>query len=198
MTSQEIFETYKKAEILDIKDFILIFFAIILVAAAISWLGKGDFQEIIINSILFSIVITLFITILVNYINNERIDEWGEKIETQYIEKLPLEKDKILDYVVTSDYLLEENSNFFTKEKHGNLKPTKISIVKITYLSDGIKKERTVNAKIERDKSIKEPYIEYQYLENNLPYDIEVSKYTVFLKGFYNTTLYIPEQYEAK
>ena len=193
MTTQELIETYEKAKILTTSDYMLFFLCVMLIVAVVAFLRKETIQDILLVSVLISFAFTLFITITVGLINNGRMDKWTEVVETKYIEHLPVKKDKIIDYAVTSDYLLEENDKFFTKEKSSNSKHTKISIVKIIYLSDGIKKEKKVNAKIVRVKDLKEPYIEYQYLENNLPYDVDVSPETIFSKGFYNTTLYLPK-----
>jgi hypothetical protein len=62
--------------------------------------------------------------------------------------------------------------------------------IKFTYLNQNIKTIDTVVTTIKPVKDLKSPYLEYQYIETDLPQN---AVKIIFKKGYHNPVLYIPE-----
>ena len=100
--------------------------------------------------------------------NEKKINKWKEKIRTEYINKLPLEKHEVVDY-----------KTFGRSSDEDKMK------IEFIYLRAHIKTAETLTAAVKRIKGLETPYIEFQYLGEELIKE--------FKKGYYNPVLYIPE-----
>jgi hypothetical protein len=137
-------------------------------------------------SIFFKVIGVVFLlgasySLVTSHFNN--VENWKEKTKEEYIEKLPFEKKEIVDYVIVESNTDTKDMEYFTQ----NIKYT--NTVEIEYLKDGVKTKKTIEVIIRKSKSLKKPYIEYKNVEKN----ILKTEDSIFKKGFYNTTLYIPE-----
>ena len=117
-------------------------------------------------------------------IYKKEMNELNNKIEEQYIEKLPKEKMDVLSYGNVDIADVEIKNYYFTQEEN------EILILKVRLNKDGIIKEKIIKARVKVVKDLKQAYLEYQILERDLsPSEEDIE----FEKGYYNTTLYIPE-----
>lgn len=106
--------------------------------------------------------------------NPKEIMKWKEIVRKEYVNKLPIEKIEVLDY-----------KGIGQKVNENQLK------IEFTYLNQNVLTMDTVVATIKTVKGLKQPYLEYQYIEKNLP---QTSNEVIFKKGYHNPVLYIPEQ----
>ena len=105
--------------------------------------------------------------------NQKQLVEWEGTVRVEYVNKLPIEKIEVLDY-----------KGIGQKINDNQLK------IQFTYVNQNIETIDTAVATIKPVKDLKKPYLEYQYIEKNLPQNEEE---IIFKKGYHNAILYIPE-----
>ena len=122
--------------------------------------------------------------LIVVSICQKEISELNYKVEDRYIEKLPKEEANVLSYGNVDVTDIEIKNHYFTR------KDSEILALKVRLNKDGIISERIIKAQVKVVKDLKQAYLEYQILEQDLSDNVENVR---FKKGYYNTTLYIPE-----
>jgi hypothetical protein len=132
------------------------------------------------------ITMPIFIVGMIFFANiyKSEMNELENKVEEQYIEKLPKEKMKVISYGNVDVTDLEIKNHYFTQEE------SEILALKVRFNKNGIITEKIIKAQIEVVKGLKQAYLEYQVLEQDLTQSQNKIR---FKKGYYNTTLYIPE-----
>jgi hypothetical protein len=132
------------------------------------------------------ITIPIFVVGMIFFSNiyKNEMNELDNKVEEQYIEKLPEEKIDIISFGNIDIADIEIKNYYFTQEEY------EILTLKVKLEKNGIITEKIIKAQVEVVKDLKQTYLEYQILEQ----DLSRSKNKIhYKKGYYNTTLYIPE-----
>jgi hypothetical protein len=181
VTLQEVLDTYEKANIVNSESVIFIIFGVIVLCILVNKFLKKFKSESNFNEISFGVVVFSLIILFSFLIQQDRIIDWKKDVKINYIEELPVEKAKVMEYAILKEHPLNEN----------NISKNSISSARIIFLKDGLNREETLDVKIIRDNDIDEPYIEYQYLEQNLPKTKMMSNIEIY-KGIYNAILYVP------
>jgi hypothetical protein len=122
-----------------------------------------------IPAFLAMIVITMMMVIGFD----EHQKEWKETVKIEYIDNLPIEKVDVVKYKAIGKRVSE-----------GRMK------IKFTYIYQTLEAEETLVATIKPVKGLKKPYMEFQFLDRNLPLN---NDYIILKKGYYNPILYVPE-----
>jgi hypothetical protein len=131
-----------------------------------------------------SIPILIVWMVIIETIYRKEVNELNNKIEEQYIEKLPKEKIDVKSFGNVDVTDIEIKNHYFTQEE------SEILALKVRLYKDGIIRERIIKTQVKVVKDLKQAYLEYQILEQDLsPSEVDVK----FKKGYYNTTLFIPE-----
>jgi uncharacterized membrane protein YvbJ len=124
-------------------------------------------------AIFIGITVLAFVMYQEYSVKPKELVEWEETVREEYVNKLSIEKIEVLDY-----------KGIGQKINDNQLK------IEFTYLNQNIKTVDTVVATIKPIKNLKAPYLEYQYIEKNVPQNGEE---IIFEKGYHNPILYIPE-----
>jgi hypothetical protein len=166
----------------------IIVVVLILMTIGLMYLIKMKFFKATELNLLKSFVIALPLLmvemIIVENIFDKEQNELNNKIEAQYIEKLTKEKMEVKSFRNVDVTDIEIKNHYFTQEE------SEILALKVRLYKDGIIRERIIKTQVKVVKDLKQAYLEYQILEQDLsPSEVDVK----FKKGYYNTTLFIPE-----
>jgi hypothetical protein len=107
----------------------------------------------------------------------EGLREWKKNVQTNYLDKLPIEKVEIIEYVSIGKRLSGEQME-----------------IEFTYLYKTIKTKTTLMTTIKTVDGLEKPYLEFQYVENKIP---EENMFPNLKKEYYNPILYVPNQKET-
>jgi hypothetical protein len=188
MTIQEANKMYQVAVGEINNNYQLIFYTVLLVvlfAAIVIIFIKNKKIENWFMLIAFIVLISNVIFFGYNVKKIEKnIVEWEKRVIKETINTLPVEKIELLDYLITNDKEIEDGRAYILSENKNS------KVIEIIYSENGIKTRDTIEANIKKVKGLETPYIKTQSLENNIPTD---PNNTVYKKGFYNTTIYVPE-----
>jgi hypothetical protein len=146
----------------------------------IFYISRLIFKKVLKDSVLifilpfipaFLAMMAISIMMAINF--GEHKEEWKETVKTEYIDNLPIEKVEVVKYKAIGKRVSE-----------GRMK------IKFTYIYKTLEAEETLVATIKPVKGLKKPYMEFQFLDRNLPLD---NDYIILKKGYYNPVLYVPE-----
>ncbi|MFA1509949.1 hypothetical protein ACDN41_12035 [Priestia aryabhattai] len=123
-----------------------------------------------------------------NEIYDQRISNWKERYAKPYIESLPKEKKEIVYIKIDAELSHETEGSYIWGNGYTYSKEVKMTPLTISFKGNGLETETnwySTNMELTNEQK---PYLEYQYLNQNLGYDIN--------KGRYNKEIYLPESYE--
>jgi heme/copper-type cytochrome/quinol oxidase subunit 4 len=130
--------------------------------------------------LLLSIILVIATFSLFNYkCNNEEegLREWKKNVQTNYLDKLPIEKVEILEYVGVGKRLSGDQME-----------------IEFTYLYKTINTKTILMTTIKSVDGLEKPYLEFKYVENKIPQDYMFPK---LVKEYYNPVLYVPTPKES-
>jgi hypothetical protein len=181
MTIQDAIETYNiiNPELETTKIIMILLGVIMMVFGS---LGSGNIDnikkasKIEIGSLIATFIGMIFVTIVAYQeysVKPKEIAKWEVTVREEYVNKLPIEKIEVLDY-----------KGIGQKVNENQLK------IEFVYLNQNVLTMDTVVTTIKTVKGLKQPYLEYQYIEKNLP---QTSNQVIFKEGYHDPVLYIPE-----
>jgi hypothetical protein len=181
MTTSEILKAYEEISFLSgLNIFWIAFITFIIAISFFIWQNKFEFHVMIILSLCvvgLSIVQSLLINIDVE---KKRLNQWEETTRNEYVDKLEVTRLDVDKYIV-GDTKNTDTEYLFNPYKK---RPETIKPVEVRGKDDGVPYVLSLNAAVVEVDDIKEAYLEYQYVDKEIP---------LFDKEYYNATLYLPK-----
>lgn len=191
MTIQEINQGYQNTEFMTSNLLIFEVITFIVIILLLKLISKLGFGELFLPTVILTAIVTVCWMFASVPDELEKRDQFSEVVKEEYIDKLDIHKVEVLDYKVIQETEVSNNPSFFTDQN----KHVKIFPVELNGLEEGLEVRLKMKMEVVKVDGLKEIYLEYQLLEQNLPSNkaVEDKDFLIeFKKGYYNPVLYVP------